>query len=155
MVNKIKKAILIDSENREVREIEYRTFEELKQIMGVQWVQSIGDLPKKHTCYVDEEGLLHNPQHFFISDFYPQPVAGNGAIIGTNNHGDDISCKLTLDYIKARVHFITLEQVIAGIRMGLVDFNTYYSPFKEGTLEPDLSKRELISTIDLGAFNND
>jgi len=137
------RAILIDAENRDIREIEYKTFEELKKIMGIEWAQAVNCLPKRHACYIDEEGLLNNPQHFFIIDGYPQPLAGNGAIVGTNNHGDDTNCKLDLDFIQQRVHFLSLKDVQAGIRMGIVDYGTYITTSK-GT--------EKISEITLNAF---
>lgn len=129
------KGILIDAKNREIKEIEYSDFDDLKKIMGIQWAQGLSVLPKKHTLYIDEEGLLNNPEHFFIIDGYPQPLAGNGAIP---------KCKFTVDEVGLMVRFLTLDQVQAGIRARVIDYSTYLTT-SAGT--------EKIATIDLGAFD--
>ena len=76
------KAIVIDSINRkaEVRDIK-GTISELREIVGgpicYATSYSNGD-----TLYVDDEGLLKNPEYFFTVKGCTQPLAGNGILVG-------------------------------------------------------------------------
>jgi hypothetical protein len=54
-------------------------------------------LPEGHHCYVDEQGLLDDPRHFFMFDGGHQPLAGNGVILAETDAGDEAPCSLALD----------------------------------------------------------
>lgn len=41
--------------------------------------------------YVDEEGLLHAATHFLRVEGFPNPVAGKGYVLGTDEEGNSIS----------------------------------------------------------------
>lgn len=63
-------------------------------------------LNDKDDCvYVDDEGLLCDPSHFFILKGYPQPLAGKGLVLGTNGEGDSVSPKITLEELREMVTF--------------------------------------------------
>jgi len=138
------KAILIDAANKEVREIECKDFDDVKRQMGVEWV-SIGFSIDKHDCFVDDEGLMNNPKHFFTSDFGYQPYAGNGAILRRTPCGDSVSCKISLETIKKSVKFYDLADIQTMIRAGEVEYATYFKA--EG--EPPVKLDEQT----LGAFD--
>src|SRR6516165_9985592 len=64
-----------------------------------------------HHCYVNDEGLLNNPQHFFMFKDGHQPLAGNGVILGTTDDGHEADCTLPLDWVTERVTFMDLQAV--------------------------------------------
>ena len=73
------RAIVINSRNGTVVEIDLvPTLDRLQQIVGglIEPVES--GLDDEHHCYVNEEGLLDNPQHFFMFTDGQQQLAGNG-----------------------------------------------------------------------------
>lgn len=57
-------------------------------------------LDDKHTLFVDDEGLLRNPQHFMIWRDYPQPLAGRGLILGYDEEGESVACDLTEKWVR-------------------------------------------------------
>ena len=61
-----------------------------------------------HHCYVNEEGLLDDPQHFFMLKDGHQPLAGNGIILSSTDNGDEAPCTLPLDWVKERLTFMDL-----------------------------------------------
>jgi hypothetical protein len=65
----------------------------------------------EHHCYVNEEGLLDNPQHFFMLTDGHQPLAGNGIILASTEDGDEAPCRLPLEWVKERVTFMDFYAV--------------------------------------------
>jgi len=65
----------------------------------------------RHCCYVNDEGLLNNPQHFFMFKDGHQPLAGNGVILSDDGEGGDAPATLPLEWVKDRVAFMDLQQV--------------------------------------------
>jgi hypothetical protein len=63
------------------------------------------------TIFVDDEGLMKEPQYFFRVDD-STPLAGKGFVLGTDDEGDSISPRITLDQLKARV---TFYQLVCGL----------------------------------------
>src|SRR6266566_1854548 len=62
------RAIVINSRNRTVVEIDLvPTLDRLQQIVGGLIEPVEQGLDDEHHCYVNEEGLLDNPQHFSCS----------------------------------------------------------------------------------------
>lgn len=60
------------------------------------------------TVFVDDEGLLHDPQHFCRIASFPAPLAGNLLFLGDpDEDGFSTSCPWTIDQIGQRVHVIT------------------------------------------------
>ena len=107
------RAIIIDAEDRTVRETEFDgKLHSLQQIVGglidpvYPGLEGTG-----HHCYVNDEGLLNNPQHFFMLKDGHQPLAGNGVILSTTPDGDEAPCALPLDWVKERVSFMDLRAV--------------------------------------------
>jgi len=46
-------------------------------------------LDDNHHCYVNEEGLLDDPQYFFMFSDGHQPIAGRGVILSTTEDGGE------------------------------------------------------------------
>ncbi|QEP29892.1 hypothetical protein HYP99_gp101 [Sinorhizobium phage ort11] len=57
---------------------------------------------------VDDEGLLHNPQHWIRIQGYHEVLAGNALFLGEpDKDGYSTSCPLSLDEIGSMVHCYT------------------------------------------------
>src|SRR5258708_10647972 len=103
------RAILIDSNTGlcTETEIEQGSLQDLYRVIGCKTIEVVRSrvLQGRDVIYVDEEGLLHDPTLFFKIDGFPQPIAGNGLVVGTDSQGDDIDVKTPLDVIKRSVQF--------------------------------------------------
>jgi len=109
------KLILIDAVNKEVKEIEVSEknhFEEMKFFMGVEWATIART--ESFDVWVDDEGLLKDPKHFFLIEGYPEPLAGNGIIANTDEEGNTISPTATLEEIRNKVQFVSVFDVVFG-----------------------------------------
>ena len=106
------RAIVINSRNGTVAEIDLvPTLDCLQQIVG-GLIESVEQrLDDEHHCYVNEEGLLDNPQHFFMFTDGHQPLAGNGIILASTGDGDEAPCRLPLEWVKERVTFMDFYAV--------------------------------------------
>jgi len=105
------RAIIINSEERAISEAEIDgSLKSLQNIVGglIEPVHP-GLENTGHHAYVNEEGLLNNPQHFFMLKDGHQPLAGNGVIVGNGLVGDEAPCTLPLDWVKDRVAFMDLQ----------------------------------------------
>lgn len=62
-------------------------------------------LPDGNSAWVDDEGLLHNPQHFvMIHGGYPDPLAGNVLFLGpADEEGNTLSCTASVEFLARRV----------------------------------------------------
>jgi len=103
------RAIIINAKDRTITETEIDgSLKSLQQIVG-GLIQPVYDgLDDNHHCYVNEEGLLDGPQHFFLFKDGHQPLAGNGVIVASADIGDEAPCTLSLDWVKERVTFMDL-----------------------------------------------
>lgn len=76
------KAWHIDSSAREVRAVEYADTADLRKLVG-GYIEAAYQWSNGDVLYVDEEGLLKRPEHFFrITLRSDQPFAGNGVVVG-------------------------------------------------------------------------
>lgn len=100
------KAILIDVDTFEVSEIDIEQ-DNIKQIykaIRCDTFDCVG-LPNGDAIYVDDEGLLNDPQRFFAINGETAILAGNGLIMGTGPEGESVNPKTSIDHIRDRVHF--------------------------------------------------
>jgi Domain of unknown function (DUF3846) len=104
------RAIIINAKNRTITTTEIDgSLKSLQQIVGGLIEPVYDGLDDAHHCYVNEEGLLDNPRHFFMFKGGHQPLAGNGVIVGSGLIADEASCTLSLDWVKERVTFMDLD----------------------------------------------
>lgn len=104
------RAIVINAKDRTVTETEIDgSLKSLQQIVGGLIEPVTQGLDGFHHCYVNEEGLLDNPRHFFMLHGGHQPLAGNGVILGSTDDGDEAPCALPLDWVKDRVTFMDFD----------------------------------------------
>ena len=107
------RAIVIDARQRTVNEAEIDgSLASLQGVVGglidpvYPGLEGTG-----HHCYVNDEGLLNNPQHFFMLTDGHQPLAGNAVILSTTGEGDEAPCSLPLHWVKKRVTFMDVQAV--------------------------------------------
>jgi hypothetical protein len=107
------RAIIINAEERTIIEPEIDgSLKSLQKIVGGLIDPVYPGLEgTDHHCYVNDEGLLNSPQHFFMLKDGHQPLAGNGVILGTTDDGNEAPCTLPLDWVKERVTFMDLQAV--------------------------------------------
>jgi hypothetical protein len=104
------RAIIINAKDRTITETEIDgSLKSLQQIVGGLIEPVYQGLRDNHHCYVDEEGLLADPQHFFMFKAGHQPLAGNGVILSSTEDGGEAPCSLSLDWVKERVTFMDLQ----------------------------------------------
>jgi len=115
------KAILIDVKANELRYVqvtkdsEGSSLKSMYKHIGCDLVQPI-QIDPKNDVFVDEEGLLKldADSKFFAYGMYPQPLAGNGLILGIDHEtGETISTTLTLEEVREKVFFLYLQTIRA------------------------------------------
>lgn len=55
--------------------------------------------------FVDDEGMFVEDTGSFVIQTYPQPLKGNGIVLGRNNHGDTIASTLDISTVRFMVSF--------------------------------------------------
>jgi hypothetical protein len=105
------RSIIINAEERSISEAEIDgKLKTLQNIVGGLITPVYPGLEDTgHHAYVNDEGLLNNPQHFFMLKDGHQPLAGNGVILSDDGEGGEAPCTLPLDWVKERVAFMDLQ----------------------------------------------
>ena len=115
------KAILIDTKNREVKEVEIGTsIEDIYKHIGCQYFTIATYLNEGDAIFVDDEGLMNGTQTFFTYKGAHQPFAGNGMIIGSNEDGESVECKTDIDEVKNSVEFYDRYELAMAIAFGKI-----------------------------------
>lgn len=55
--------------------------------------------------FVDDNGLLNNPQRFFLIRDYHSPLAGKGLCLGSDAEGDSIAAKTAIGWFRSNIAF--------------------------------------------------
>jgi hypothetical protein len=103
------KVIKIDSANKTITQIELG--------VGLQPIyDAIGnecscfscpvELDNRDTIYADDEGLFHPFEGGIMMPDWDYPIVGNCLIIGTDEEGDSIDCKTTVEEITPLIQWI-------------------------------------------------
>lgn len=104
---KVIKAILIDPFEMIVSEVFYGgDLENIYELIEAKpfTVASFG--ADGDGIFVDDEGLFRQGQRFFKFDGYPQPLAGKGLILGSDESGESISPAITLEAVQTSVRWV-------------------------------------------------
>jgi len=111
------RVIVINAKDRTVTVAEIDgSLKSLQHIVGGLITTVYDGLDESHHCYVNDEGLLTSPEHFFMFKDGHQPLAGNGVIVGNGLVGDEVPCTLPLDWVRERVTFMDLAEARAWCR---------------------------------------
>lgn len=101
------KAILIDTVNRTVTEVDAKGLQDYYRLLNCDMVEVATHLGNEDVLYVDEEGLFKQDTRWFKFKGGSQPYKGNGIVVGTNvRTGNTIACKSDLETIKRCVEFL-------------------------------------------------
>ena len=115
------KAILIDSINKEVKEVEIgKGIDEMYKFLNCECFTIASYLPKNDAIFVDDEGLMNGTDVFFTYEGAHQPFAGNGLIMGCDDEGESVDCKISFTEVKDKVKFYTRYELALGIAMGAI-----------------------------------
>jgi len=134
------KAILIDPIAREVSEVlipSTGTLEAIYKFLDCRCFTIAAHLENQDAIFVDDEGLLKDPEHFFVTTHYPQPLAGKALIMGTDDEGEtkDVGTAPTFDVLWLNRNEIRLfmesEQKIVDKMRKHGPKNAIYTTMKE------------------------
>jgi hypothetical protein len=119
------KAILIDSKNETVTEVEISNENSLQdwyKKLGCQMVEVAHYFDEHDSIMVDEEGLLSmdSDTKFFTVVGGHQPFAGNGLVVGVDDEGESVDCNKGVDEIKSLVKFFTLSEIQRKYKMDMM-----------------------------------
>jgi len=109
----MKKGILIDVLKKSFTEVEVGDYKDIQKKIGVRNFDVV-EIDEANDVYVDDEGLLNLTQFtmFFMYKGFPNPIAGNGLVLGINHEdGDSISTTLTVEHLKENVTFYTMKDI--------------------------------------------
>lgn len=109
------KAVLIDPYKQEVTDVTYNgDYKQIYEHIKVDCFALVR-LSDNDDVFVDDEGLLKlNPDtKFFLLPDYPQPLAGYGLILGTDDEGESISAHHDAAFYRSRVKFVGMREVAA------------------------------------------
>lgn len=103
------KAILIDVTNRSVTEVQIGDdWREISRTIGCDMFTTVR-LTDTETLFVDDEGLFTDKDFFHLNG-YPQPLAGNGLILGTSLSGESVDTKLFADVVASHISFSSKKE---------------------------------------------
>lgn len=107
------KAILINPFDHTVKEVDYSgDFRDIYKLIEAQTFD-VARISRMDGIFVDDEGLLNAPTHFFEHAEYPSPLAGKGLIVGCDDQGESQDCATNVDEVKSKVAFLNYFQVRA------------------------------------------
>ena len=103
------KAILIDARAKEVRAVDVDKSKGIKPIYDHVKCETFTCviLEGEETLYVDDEGLINGTDVGFVLSCYQEPLMGNGLILGTDEMGESVDTKLTVEEVRSWVIFKT------------------------------------------------
>jgi hypothetical protein len=108
------KAYLIDSETKTITPVDYNgDYKTIYTHIGCDLFDIVYAESGGHriSVFVDDEGLLNNPQHFFMLDGWADPLAGNGLVLGdADEEGETLAAPDDLD-LSPTITFLSLQQV--------------------------------------------
>lgn len=67
--------------------------------------------------FVDDEGLLKDPQHFFIHRNYPSALTGKGLMLGVDDEGDSIAPQTDIETLRKDIAFVSRQEIVAMMEM--------------------------------------
>lgn len=107
------RAILINPFDQTVTEVDYSgDFRDIYKLIDADCFDC-ARISRGDGIFVDDEGLLNQPTHFFQHAEYPNPLAGKGLIVGCDSQGESVSCKTTVEEVKSKVTFSNILQIRA------------------------------------------
>lgn len=106
------KGYVIDPEQQTITEIEhngdYRQIYELIDNGGSPFctvrISAANDI-----IFLDDEGLLKDPEFFFCVSGYAQPLAGKGLVLAIDDEGETVAARISLEALTDMISFRRLR----------------------------------------------
>jgi len=101
------KAYLIDPFEMTISEVNYSgNYEEIYKLIDCKYFDCVNLGRTGDTIYIDDEGLINGKQQeFFKVKGYPTPLAGYGLVLGSDEEGDSVEPKISLEELRELVSF--------------------------------------------------
>lgn len=101
------KAFLIDPRMARIVALDYSgNFEDIYKIIHADTFDVARFNDQRDGVFVDDEGLLKSPTHFFFIDGNVNLLAGRGLVLGCDEEGETAAPTVTLEWLKDHVGFI-------------------------------------------------
>lgn len=101
------RTLAINAETREVKEVKAGTLKEFQALVGGYIARGL-ELPNGDEVFVNDEGLLGSPEHFFYIDGAAQPFAGNAYVTGaTTRAGNSSDAKSEIKAVFDSITWLT------------------------------------------------
>lgn len=99
-------AYLIDPTECTVTPVTYNgDYKQISKHLGCDYFDVVR-ISDNDAIFVDDEGLLKDGQHFFAHPDYPDPLAGRGLVLGTDDEGESVSPKVTLERLRSQIRWV-------------------------------------------------
>ena len=109
MKEKNLRAFLIDPEAKTITQVTHNgDYKQIYEFIKCDCF-TVVQLDKVNCIYVDDEGLLNNPRYFFTIKGYPQPLAGRGLVLGTDDEGDTTGTTIKMSWLQDNIGFKELS----------------------------------------------
>ena len=98
------KAYLVDPVAKTVTEVEHDgDYRDIYKHIQADCFTALSINTMGDALYLDDEGLYRDGQRYFHLKGYPQPLGGRGLLLGTDDEGDSIAPKVSLDQFKKQI----------------------------------------------------
>lgn len=128
---------LIDPEKKTIEPVIHNgDYKQIYKFIGADCFDVVR-IDDENMIFVDDEGLLNGTRYFFMLKGYPQPFAGKGLLMGSNDEGDTVSSSMRLEDVQKLVvgyrelsvrGFITEERTDAEMPWGGKGFSIKSTP---------------------------
>ena len=106
------KAVFVDAEKREIRDVEYDgDWKTIAPMLGCRLFTCVRGLPGGDSLFIDDEGLLTATRNsvLFTTPWYPQPLLGSGLILNETEDGDAAPAVNDAEFYRQHVRFMGAE----------------------------------------------
>lgn len=120
------KAILIDPDNKTVREVETTgLLNDIYRLLDCSMVECPVTYPNGDTVYCNEEAWMEfkedEPAAGWMFNGFSYSILGKALIVGNNEEGESAEVKTRLSVIVNQIHWSSPESMLKqGIAMGMV-----------------------------------
>jgi len=111
------KAYLIDPVKKSIDEVDYDgSLDGIYNLLNVRVIDAIEINEHRDAIFVDDEGLLYDPEEimrrgFFAVDDPGNIIAGRGLVLGTDDEGDSCEPYTNINYVRERIFFPDVDEV--------------------------------------------
>lgn len=105
------RAFLIDPTNQTIQTVDYNgDYRQIYEHIGAETFDAARFNAKGDAAFIDDEGLLKQPEFFFSIQGYGDlpfghPLAGKGLVLGVDAEGESVSPSVDVDWLWENVHF--------------------------------------------------